>query len=96
MLTGNIALLATNLSRFGNRTLPLEETDHRSNGMRWENRSPHMNMRRHQMAFNNLTLLLTGQGMEYLTLIVLRLGLPRVSRTNLTWYLQSYSVRNKF
>ena len=47
-----------------NCALPLQKSDHRSYRVLGGNRDAHMHMIRHQVSFDNLTLLLPGQRME--------------------------------
>ncbi len=59
----------------GNRncTLPLQKSDHRSYRVLGGNRDAHMHMVRHQVSFDNLTLLLPGQRMENRSQMLTRL-----------------------
>src|SRR6516225_6108271 len=56
--------LPTAQSSHSNRTLPLQEPDHRSHRVLRRNRNAHMHMVRPQMPFDNLALFLPGQSVE--------------------------------
>jgi len=59
MLAREISLFATH-SGYGDRALPFQKSDHRSDRVLGGNRDTHMHMIRHQMAIQNLALFLPG------------------------------------
>src|SRR5206468_2370756 len=63
MFAREIPLLAAQPGN-GDCTFPLQKSDHGSYRVLGGNRDAHMHMVRHQVSFDNLTLLLTGQRME--------------------------------
>ena len=64
MFAGEVAFLAAKLPGNGNCTLPFQEADHLGHRMLGRDGETHMDMIRHDMPLNNLTLFLSRQGME--------------------------------
>ena len=92
MFTREIPLLPAQPGN-SNCALPLQKSDHRSYRVLGGNRDAHMHMVRHQVSFDNLTLLLPGQRMENRPKMLTRLPEITFRRrlgTNTTWYLQSH------